>query len=194
MRDRMRRCTKCGEVKPESEFYRKRATAALESRCKQCKAAYARNRRTEANEKRRKRSAELKARGICVRCGTNPTNPGVSHHTCEGCLKHLRAVGKRYRKSARDELFKAYGGKICVCCGETEELFLSFDHINEDGAEHRLSIGKRSNGIGFCDAVSLLRDLRKRGFPPVIQILCHNCNHGKHLNGGVCPHEVGKER
>ena len=190
----MRRCTNCGKEKPESEFYQKRATGALESRCKECKAAYARNRSTQANEKRRKRSAELKARGICVRCGVNPTNREVSHHTCEVCLEHLRGVSKKYRRAAREKLFEVYGGKVCACCGETEELFLSFDHIDEDGAKHRLSIGKRSNGRGYSDVVSLLRDLRRQDFPPVIQVLCHNCNRGKHLNAGVCPHKEANER
>jgi hypothetical protein len=185
----MKRCTRCGESKPESEFYRKGPDGRLAAHCKQCKAAYTRGRNAEANAKRRARSAVLKAEGICVRCGRNPTDPEISNHTCEACLEHLRGVAKRYRKAARDELFRVYGGKVCACCGETEELFLAFDHINEDGAQHRLSMGKRSNGYGFSDVVSLHRALKKDGFPPVIQVLCHNCNHGKHLNGGVCPHQ-----
>src|ERR1700676_3436135 len=47
----------------------------------------------------------------------------------------------KYAQSQRHQnikqmIMKAYGGK-CECCGENEMLFLSVDHINCDGAEHR---------------------------------------------------------
>ncbi len=189
----MKRCTKCNETKPDSEFHRKTATR-LDSRCRQCKALYDRDRRAHTNAARRRTSAILKTNGICVRCGRNPTDPQISRHTCPECLLRSREADRTYRKNARDQLFSIYGGKVCACCGETEELFLTFDHINEDGAQHRLSIGKRSDGRGFSDAISLLRALRKQGFPNTIQVLCHNCNQGKHLNGGICPHQGVNQR
>jgi hypothetical protein len=186
-----KQCIGCKEFKALSEFNRKRKTV-LSSRCKECKAVYDQRRRTKTNEARRKRSGSLKAKGICVRCGKTPTNPAVSGHTCEPCLEYFREATRRYRRRVKDALFDIYGGRVCACCGESEELFLSFDHINEDGARHRLSMGKRSNGFGFSDLVSLHRSLRQQGFPDVVQVLCHNCNHGKHLNGGACPHQEGK--
>jgi hypothetical protein len=29
----------------------------------------------------------------------------------------------------------------------------------------------------------------KSGFPNSFQILCYNCNNGKRMNRGVCPHQ-----
>jgi hypothetical protein len=29
----------------------------------------------------------------------------------------------------------------------------------------------------------------RNGFPPGYQVLCMNCNHGKRMNNGVCPHK-----
>jgi hypothetical protein len=93
------------------------------------------------------------------------------------------AKTKRAQAQCRDEVFTAYGGYRCACCGETERLFLSIDHINNDGAEERKSGKYSGSGYGFY------RWLRKSGFPSGYQVLCMNCQVGKHKNGGVCPHQ-----
>jgi hypothetical protein len=37
---------------------------------------------------------------------------------------------------------------------------------------------------------SLWIDVKRQGFPKDrFQLLCHNCNMGKHMNGGICPHQ-----
>jgi hypothetical protein len=36
--------------------------------------------------------------------------------------------------------------------------------------------------------------LRKNGFPEGFQVLCANCNIGRHINGGICPHESNRKR
>jgi hypothetical protein len=92
-------------------------------------------------------------------------------------LKHY------YRR--QHEAMLAYGGYVCACCGETEPLFLSIDHIECDGAEHRKKLGKSANGSGFY------RWLRDNKYPPGFQVLCMNCNHGRMRNGGLCPHQEG---
>ena len=135
----------------------------------------------------------LKERGLCVSCGKAPISPEISAARCAKCLERARLSDAKQRAKARETLFRMYGGPLCACCGEDERRFLSFDHINEDGARHRLSIGKRSSGRGLSDVLSLNRALKKAGYPPIIQVLCFNCNFGKHLNGGVCPHQR-KER
>jgi hypothetical protein len=58
--------------------------------------------------------------------------------------------------------------------------FLTVDHINNDGAEHRRKIG-----AGIC---SLYWWLKKNHFPDGFQILCYNCNGARARNNGVCPH------
>lgn len=62
-------------------------------------------------------------------------------------------------------------------------LFLSIDHINNDGHDHTWSTGKRIAGV------HLYVKLLVAGFPAGYQLFCMNCNHGKRMNGGVCPHE-----
>jgi hypothetical protein len=70
---------------------------------------------------------------------------------------------------------------VCACCGESNTKFLSIDHINNDGASHRRSLGLK-NGSG------LYKWLKKEKYPSGFQILCFNCNLGKQINGGMCPH------
>lgn len=94
---------------------------------------------------------------------------------CEECAKKL----SEEKKQTRAEVLNAYGGAICACCGETIEKFLVVDHINNDGAEHRRTI--RRNTIN--------KWLKDNNFPPGYQVLCFNCNMGKQLNGGICPHK-----
>jgi hypothetical protein len=85
-----------------------------------------------------------------------------------------------FHRRQRLEAILAYGGR-CVCCSESEPTFLVFDHVADDGAEHRRETGK--GGTSFVNW------LHANGFPDTIQLLCHNCNHAKRL--GVCPHQIG---
>jgi hypothetical protein len=77
----------------------------------------------------------------------------------------------------------AYGGRRCACCGETEFLFLSIDHIHGGGNRDRKE-KKVSGGLTFY------RWLKRAGWPPGFQILCMNCQFGRKHNGGVCPHQL----
>lgn len=92
----------------------------------------------------------------------------------------------RLNAELRETVFKAYGGYKCACCGETEPLFLTIDHVNNDGAE------MRQNGTHSRGGTQFYQWLRKNNFPEGFQVLCMNCNLGKHRNGGVCPHKSGK--
>jgi hypothetical protein len=93
--------------------------------------------------------------------------------------EHLRDLHNQSNLRLRRLVIATYGG-MCVCCGETQFEFLAFDHPRDDGKEHRRSIGIRG-GTEFC------RWLKKNGFPPIVQILCHNCNLAKAFHG-ECPH------
>lgn len=94
------------------------------------------------------------------------------------------AAAARRRSIVKDAVFEAYGGYVCVCCGETEKLFMTLDHINNDGAEFRRRISGRRTGAGYIT----YRWLVLNNFPDGFQVLCMNCNHGKRMNNGVCPH------
>jgi hypothetical protein len=91
---------------------------------------------------------------------------------------------RRLQAVCRNQVFEAYGGYKCNCCGETEPLFLSIDHVDNNGAKERKSGSYAGSGTAFYQW------LRKSGFPPGYQVLCMNCNVGKHKNGGVCPHQT----
>ena len=93
-----------------------------------------------------------------------------------------RVACKKFRDKIRNEILLHYGKK-CICCGEQEPLFLTIDHINNDGRKHRKSIGK-FGGAEFHYWVW------KNNFPNNLQILCWNCNLGKHRNKGICPHKA----
>lgn len=100
------------------------------------------------------------------------------------CDKYIavnrEAHNARFRKRGselRKEALAAYGSK-CACCSETQFEFLQLDHVNNDGAKHRLEVGTGRR---------LLAWLKKRGYPDIIQILCANCNAAKAFYG-ECPH------
>ena len=94
---------------------------------------------------------------------------------------------KMYRKNAdnyykqRDAVLDHYGKK-CNCCGETEKLFLSIDHVNNDGC-----VDRKGNGHGG-ESRNIIAKIMRENFPKEYQVLCMNCNHGKMRNNGTCPH------
>ena len=85
------------------------------------------------------------------------------------------------------ETLTHYGnGKLaCQCCGVDIIEFLTLDHINGRQEHERGSHEKRAKYSGR----SLWRYLQKQGYPEGYQTLCINCNMGKHINKGICPHK-----
>lgn len=146
---------------------------------------------------------KYKAQGLCVKCGG--IRDVTSRLHCANCLASGRAAEKRsyhkYRETRRTyhrkwkkvnsvELkaaaYKAYGGYRCFCCDETQEMFLTLDHINNDGAAHRKEIGEGTR--------RLYEWLKKNNYPEgLLRVSCQNCNSGRYRNGGICPHEVERE-
>jgi hypothetical protein len=80
-----------------------------------------------------------------------------------------------------------YGGK-CNCCGESNPLFLTIDHVNNDGYKIRPRNKKGNYGSPFSG--HYYKQIIKAGFPKDLQLLCWNCNCGKARNKGVCPHKT----
>ena len=85
-------------------------------------------------------------------------------------------------QATKEIVFSHYGWR-CACCGEEERAFLSMDHVNNDGYKDRVNKSRSSS--------KLYRKIKKQGFPRAYQVLCMNCNFGKRMNGGVCPHKQG---
>lgn len=93
----------------------------------------------------------------------------------------IRIWLKQHREKLKREVFEAYGGCFCACCGESEIMLLALDHINNDGFKHRKRNRKLTGRETYYWAIN-------NGFPAVLQVLCASCNWGKHVNGGECPH------
>lgn len=135
--------------------------------------------RTKGGWKRR--ATRLSAAGLCTRCG----NLTEGTKTCRSCLDTSAAEHKKLKH----EVLAAYGGK-CVCCNEVEFSFLTLDHVNNDGSKQRRELfgGNRTSGSGFYLWA------KRNQFPKSLQVLCFNCNCGKNVNNGICPHQQAKVR
>lgn len=111
---------------------------------------------------------------------------------CKGCLskyhksEKAKELRRRNKQAIKRETIEAYGGE-CACCGEDELAFLTMDHIYGGDCKHRAKL-KISAGNQFYYW------LRKNKWPEGFQVLCFNCNCGKAVNRGICPHERGRVR
>ena len=112
------------------------------------------------------------------------TNKDGLKGQCRQCYnKHY----KQYRIALKKTIFDHYG--FCACCEESNLYFLTIDHINNNGAEHKRSIGRPHQG-----GTGMYYWIIKNNFPSDLQSLCYNCNCAKHHSGlGFCPHELDKQ-
>lgn len=123
---------------------------------------------------------ELKAMGLCCYCHRKAID---GQTRCSNCAEVDREKSRQSRRKLKTEVFLHYGGK-CICCDEGNQSFLSIDHVNGGGKEHRNSLGGSSTHIYYW--------LKRNGYPDAFQLLCHNCNHARFLNGGECPGESSR--
>lgn len=133
-------------------------------------------------EKHRERNVQdrlkIKHSNICKKCGLSKES---CHSLCPDCLEKANERHAEKRLEMKMNIIKEYGGK-CQCCGEHRPAFLSIDHVNNDGKQHREAMG---NG-----GLRIYLWLKKHGYPKDgFELLCHNCNHGRYINGGICPHK-----
>ncbi len=122
----------------------------------------------------------------CIQCGNDVSD--LKGKRCQTCIDKrndwyqgstTQKKDTRRRQDRREAVLSHYGGR-CVCCGEDEQCFLAIDHTDGEGNTHRKEINKYGS--------TFFKWLIDNDFPEGFQILCHNCNMGKHLNGGKCPH------
>lgn len=86
----------------------------------------------------------------------------------------------KYNYRRKIKCINAYGGK-CVCCGESHWQFLSIDHINGGGREHRRQLGGHAYFYEW---------LKRHGYPKDnYRCLCYNCNQCFGIYG-YCPHNT----
>lgn len=173
------RCTKCGAVLPPANSRKARL-------CKPCSRTYMKDYRDRNRDKynayqrqwRKPRQAALNEKWRAKR---KSMIEKMSPSELAAFRKAECEAATFQNAKLKERVFEAYGGWRCACCGETEKLFLTIDHIHNDGAQHRKSLGHGS--------MRTYRWLRQRKFPPGFQVLCMNCNFGKRMNNGVCPHQ-----
>lgn len=177
------RCVQCGKDSPDGTRL-----------CPECKVKAKPTDPKYSAAWRRQKFCE----GLCTHCGKE--SAAFERKLCSTCSEYFRLKAKdNYKRNPtmwkaatkaglrklRLEVFAAYGGPSCACCGEAVFEFLTIDHIDNGGAKHRKELfGRRTGGRMFYSW------LKSQKFPPGYQVYCMNCNWGKHANGGTCPHKT----
>lgn len=145
-------CSVCRERKPLTEFN-------IDSRKAKHEARYGSN----------------PYRAECRSCGTQQTVNARTKRDAE----ELAVIRKARHLRLKTECFAAYGS-VCACCGESEIMFLSIDHVNNDG-----HVERKEHGLSTTNQYKRIIDA---GCPDTYRVLCFNCNLGRAANGGICPH------
>jgi len=149
----------------------KRPPAEGKTRCPACMSTH--------NKGTKKR---FHARVRAGKCGCGATR-SKRFTTCKRCReknkRNMKKAGPKYRRRVKLAAFEAYGGAKCRCCGLEEITVLNLDHINGGGCQHEKELGSLGT--------NLYTHVRSLEYPPGYQVLCSNCNIGKHHNDGVCP-------
>lgn len=187
----MKICRDCGETKPLSAFARRGDTGGYRNQCMKCRNSGQVAARCEncggwfsTGSEARKLCSKCRPALTkpCARCGREFVGSMDQRRYCspacrDAALKEQRDVARR---ALRMKALRAYGGPepACACCGEREPLFLALDHVNGGGRRQRKELG----GGGYWSW------LRKNSYPAGFRVLCHNCNFGRQINGGTCPH------
>jgi hypothetical protein len=102
----------------------------------------------------------------------------------EDKIEELRQYWRRkYGKNIVNklEVFVHYckGEPRCSCCGERTLEFLTLDHFNDNGKEHRIKL----------EASNLYTWAIKNNFPEdIVSVVCCNCHYARHWYG-QCPHK-----
>jgi len=152
-----KQCFKCKELKDVSNFrtVKKRNKMALYSYCIPCESKISNTYYHKNPEKYIKRTRAFQLKNI----------------------DNFHKTAKLRRLKLKEDAINKYGGS-CQCCGENELVFLTIDHLENNGNVHRREIGKSNMYVW----------LRNNNYPKGYQTLCWNCNSAKHILG-KCPHQ-----
>lgn len=168
----IKKCVDCGQTKLVSKFYARglkpNGDKRYDTRCRECR------RPIEAAlaKERYRKNPELYRSFVRAYRDRDP--------------EKYKAMDRASHRRKKIKVLNAYGGQICVCCGEKHFSMLTIDHVNNDGAAHRREVGKGAKNIGS----RLYQWLITNKYPLGFQVLCFNCNSSKHINGGICEHKT----
>lgn len=119
---------------------------------------------------------------LCSNCNTKRIKVAARVIGTDGTYEQKKCYRKLMRM--KQDVFSHYSedGKIkCSCpgCNVDDIDMLCVDHKNNDGNEHRKTLGVKQIKYGW---------IKKNNYPDYLRVLCHNCNQslGKY---GYCPHE-----
>lgn len=158
-----KRCSRCGEVKPLDDFYRDNKSKDQHGAwCKTCSNQY----RCDLYERRRDTEL-LRAHERYLRLRDQ-----IIRYNTERNQQRKISLIAHYSNNTNS----------CACCGESDVRFLTIDHINRNGSQHRKIIGLSGS--------TFYRWLIKEGMPEGYQVLCYNCNIARAWHG-KCPHQAG---
>jgi len=167
--DTGKHCTRCNEFRLLSEFSLQEGR--LRAICKPCLREYNRlyYREYRAVDPGRYRDPERSRKYSRRYRETHP----------EYVERERQWKRERDRKK-REAVFDHYG-RVCACpgCGATSNL--SIDHLNGDGADHRIEIWGSQRGGGSTMHWWLVA----QGFPDGYQVLCMRCNQ-RRGRGAAC--------
>ncbi|MBA7506554.1 hypothetical protein ES706_05245 [subsurface metagenome] len=156
-----KRCSRCGEMKPLDDFYR--LSKSSDRRAAWCKTCSNKSRQTRRESHRDEE--RLVAHDWYLRSKDRVLRYNHDRHQ----QRKISLVAHYSNNTNR-----------CACCGEPDIRFLTIDHINGNGNQHRKSIGA---GSTFYDW------LIRAGMPEGYQVLCYNCNIARAWYG-ICPHQA----
>ena len=125
-----------------------------------------------------RRYCSFKCSNYMTDCSEKDCNKQVLHRSKSGlCFIHIRKVTYKKHKKV---LFSKLGNK-CANCGEKDSMYFEVDHINNDGFKYRNRQKKSKERHNYWTKLINIVDET----PPIIQILCCNCNQAKVRNHGV---------
>jgi hypothetical protein len=188
---RTRVCIRCGLSKPTKEFVtRYDGRGKPRSHCKDCEVARIREyRRTHPDKVRQwnKQNREVWTDAQRQRETDREKQRYARESQSPEWRAQRNAQARLRRFTLRKRVVQKYGGR-CVCCGESNSLLLNIDHVNGDGKYERAFDKGGNIYSGF------LSRLDREPVSSRYQILCFNCNIGRHMNDGMCPHQGVSEK
>jgi hypothetical protein len=163
-----KRCKTCGQVKPVTDFYRGDGYPdGYRTRCKACFLEEGRKRRLENYDKTLERERQWRE-------DNREVIRERSRQWARDNMDQQVEYQRQYTAELKTQVLAHYG-KVCKCCGCDDFDYLTVDHIDGNGGEHRVELFGNNKAAGRVFYLWLIRN----GFPDGYQTLCKSCNYSK---------------